>query len=115
MDTSKGRGLKKFNIQKGHWHYLMDLVKSKLTGSSRALDISFPQVSMMNVMIGNVYDWTSLLAKHMHEFMTLQHKTFYMPHYAIGLFLDATTHMIPTNGLEIKSGLIELGELLIMQ
>ena len=50
----------------------MDLVKSRLTGSSRASDISFPQVSLMNgIMNGKVYDWASVLAERMHKFMTL--------------------------------------------
>ncbi len=71
-ETSKGRGLKKTDIQEGPWRCLMDLVKSRLTGSSRASDITFPQVSMMNsIMTGKVYDWASVLAKRMHEFMTL--------------------------------------------
>ena len=38
----------------------------------------------------------------MHEFMTLQHKTFYMPHYVIGLLLDAATWMIPADELEAQ-------------
>ena len=58
---------------------------------------------------------TSLLAKHINEFMTLQHKTFYMPHYAIGLFLDATTWMIPNDRLEINPSSTDPGEPLIMQ
>ena len=41
-ETSKCRGLKKIDIQEGLWRCLMDLVKSRLTGSSRASDISFP-------------------------------------------------------------------------
>ena len=51
----------------------------------------------------------------MHEFMTLQHKTFYMPHYAIGLFLDATIRMIPEDRLEAKPGPLAPGEPPIMQ
>ena len=69
------------------------------------------QVSMMN---GRVYDWAPLLVERMDEFMTLQHKTFYMPHYAIGLFLNAIARMIPTDKLEIKPGLIKPGEPPIM-
>ena len=49
----------------------MDVVKSRLTRSSRASDISFPMVGMMNgLMNGRVYDWASLLAARMDEFMT---------------------------------------------
>ena len=40
VETLKGRGLWK-NIQEGHWHCLMDVVKSRLTGSNRVSDISF--------------------------------------------------------------------------
>ena len=53
-DTSKGRGLRKSSIQEGHWHCLMDIVKSRLTGSSRVSNISFPHLAMMNDI---VYDW----------------------------------------------------------
>ena len=88
VETSKGRGLKKTNIQEGQWHCLMDLVKSRFTGSSCASDISFPWIAIMN---GRVYNWATVLVEQMYEFMTLQHRTFYMPHYAIGLFLDVTT------------------------
>lgn len=40
--ASKGRGMKKSFIREGHWHFIMDVVKNKLLGSSRALDIAFP-------------------------------------------------------------------------
>ena len=116
LDTSRGRGLKKSNIQKGYWRCLMDIVKSRLTGSSRASDISFPHVAMMNgILNGRVYDWATLLAERMSEFMTLQHRTFYMPHYAIGLFLDTTARMIPMDVLEAKPGPLAPGEPPIMQ
>ena len=59
---------------------------------------------MNEIMTGKVYDWASVLAEWMHEFMTLQHKTFYMPHYAIGLFLDAAVRMIPADDLEAQPG-----------
>ena len=95
---------------------MMDIVKSRLTGSSRALDISFPHVAKMNgILHDRVYDWAALLAERMSKFMTLQHKTFYMPHYAIGLFLDVTTRMIPNDALEAKLGPLALGEPPIMQ
>lgn len=94
----------------------MDIVKSCLTGSSRASDISLPHVAMMNeVLHGKVYDWAALLAEQMSEFMTLQHKTFYMSHYVIGLFLEATTRMIPNDALEAKPGALVLGKPPIMQ
>ena len=93
----------------------MDIVKSHLTGSSRASDISFPHIAMMNgILHSRLYDWAALLAEQMSEFMTLQHKTFYMPHYSIGLFLDAMTQMIPNDALEAKPGPLALGEPLIM-
>lgn len=116
MDTLKGRGLQKFDIREGHWKCLMDVVKSRLIGSSRAFDISFPLVSMINEIInGKVYDWASLLAMCMDEFMTLQHKTFYMSHYAIRLFLEATTRTISHEQLEVKLSLAIPGEPLVMQ
>ena len=115
-ETSKGRGLKKTNIQEGHWRCLMDVVKSRLMQSSRVSDVSFPQVSMMNgIMNGKVYNWAPVLAERMHEFMMLQHKTFYMSHYTIGLFLDATAWTIPVDRLEAKPALLALGEPPIMQ
>jgi hypothetical protein len=114
--TSSGRGLRRTSVQEGQWRCLMDVVKSRLTGSSRASDISFPQVSLMNgIMNGRVYDWATLLAERMHEFMTLQHRTFYMPHYAIGLFLDATVRVIPIDKLEVKPTPLAPGEPPIMQ
>ena len=77
-DTSKGRGLKKSNIQEGHWRCLMDIVKSRLIGSSHASNISFPHVAMMNgILHGRIYDWAALLAERMLEFMTLQHDILY--------------------------------------
>lgn len=39
VETSKGRRLKKTNIQDGHWPCLMDVVESRLMGSSRTSDI----------------------------------------------------------------------------
>lgn len=94
----------------------MDVVKSWLIGSSRASDISFPQVSLMNgIMNDKVYNWSSVLAERMHEFMMLQHRTFYMAHYAIGLFLDAVAQAIPVDRLEVKLGPLAPGEPPIMQ
>ena len=94
----------------------MDIVKSRLTGSSRTSDISFPHMAMMNrILNGRVYDWAALLAERMSEFITLQHKTFYMPHYAIGLFLDAIVQMIPMDALEAKPRPLAPSEPPIMQ
>ena len=62
-----------------------------------------------------MYDWAALLVERMYEFMTLQHRTFYMPHYAIGLFLEATGRMIPLDRLEVKLGLLVAGEPPAMQ
>ena len=70
---------------------------------------------MNGLMNGRVYHWASLLATHMDEFMTLQHKTFYMPHYAIGFFLEATARMIPNEKLEIQPSPTVPGEPPIMQ
>lgn len=60
---------------------------------------------MNGIRNGVVYDWASVLADRMEEFMTLQHKNIYMPYHAIGLFLDAmrvqispeTQHLAPHN------------------
>ncbi|XP_059073518.1 uncharacterized protein LOC131874251 [Cryptomeria japonica] len=58
-------------------------------------------IMLMNgLMNGIVYDWAALLAERMYEFLTLQHRTFYMPHYAIGLFLDAMREAVPEEELE---------------
>ena len=51
----------------------------------------------------------------MYELMTLQHKTFYMPHYAIGLFFEATTRVILIDVLEAKPGPLAPGEPSILQ
>ncbi len=55
------------------------------------------------------------MAAHMDEFMALKHKTFYMPHYAIGLFLEATARVIPRDKLEIQPSPTVSGEPPIMQ
>ena len=47
---------------------------------------------MNGIMQGMVYDWATVLADRMQEFMSLQHRTFFMPHYAIGLFLEAAVN-----------------------
>ena len=79
----------------------MDVIKSKLTGATQALDIALPQVVFMNgIMQGMVYDWASVLADRMEEFMTLQHQTFFMPHHAIGLFLEVVASHKPLDGFE---------------
>ena len=83
--------------------------------SSHTYDISFPQVANMNgIMTRRVHDWVALLVECMYEFMTLQYRTFYMPHYAIGLFLDATAQMIPLDKLMVKLGLLARSEHPIM-
>ena len=79
----------------------MDVIKSRLTSTTQASDIALPQVVFMNgIMQGIVYDWASVLANRMEEFMTLQHRTFFMPHHAIGLFLEAATSQIPLDDFE---------------
>ena len=45
----------------------------------------------------------------------IANKTFYMLHYAIGLFLEATTRTIPVDRLEAKPGRLAPGEPSIMQ
>ena len=70
---------------------------------------------MNGLMNGKVYDWASLLATRMDEFLTLQHKTFYMPHYAIRLFLEVTARMIPQEKLKIQPSLVVPGKPPIMQ
>lgn len=89
-------------------------MKSRLTGASRALDIALPQIVHMNsLMNGVVYDWATVLLDRMYEFITLQYHTFYMPHYAIGLFLEATLR-IPLDKLEpVPKGKLVVGEPLV--
>ena len=52
-------------------------------------------------MNGMVYNWAIVLADRMEEFMTLQHRTFYMSHHAIRLFLDVELHQIPMDDFEV--------------
>ena len=75
----------------------MDVIKNRLT---RASNITLPQITFMN---GTVYDWATVLADTMDEFMTLQHRTFFMLHHAIGLFLEAALHQVPTDDFEVPS------------
>ena len=80
----------------------MDVIKSRLTGATRASDIALPQIVFMNgIMNGTVYNWATILADRMEEFMTLQHWTFYMPYHVIGLFLEAALHQIPVDDFEV--------------
>lgn len=115
-NATKGRGIRKTFVAKGHWRCIMDVIKSKLTGSGRASDIALPQIMLMNgLMNGIVYDWAALIAKRMYEFLTLQHRTFYMPHYVIGLFLEATREAMPKEELEVRpQGPLAAGEPPIM-
>ena len=65
---AKSRELQRDFIQEGHWRCIMDVIKSKFTGASRASDIALLQITFMN---GTVYDWATVLADRMEEFMTL--------------------------------------------
>lgn len=98
---TKSQGLRRDVIKEGHWRCIMDVIKSRLTGASRASD-TLPQITFMNgIMNGIVYDWATVLADRMEEFMTLEHQTFYMPHHAISLFLEASLHQIPADNFEV--------------
>lgn len=112
---SKCRGLRRDFIREGPWRCIMDVIKSRLTGVTRASDIALPQVVFMNgIMQGTVYDWASVLADRMEEFVILQHRTFFMPHHAIGLFLEAAVNQIPMDDFEAPpQGKLTLGEPLI--
>ena len=48
VQGSKCRGLRRDFIQEGHWRCIMDDIKSRLTGATRASDIALPQVVFMN-------------------------------------------------------------------
>ena len=101
---SKCRGLRQDFIWEGHWRCIMDVIKSRLTGVSRSSDIALPQVVFMNgIMQGTVYDWAIVLADRMEDFMTLQHRTFFMLHHVIGLFLEAAANQIPLDDFEAPS------------
>lgn len=56
---------------------------------------------MYGLQSNTVYDLATLLADQMDEFITLQHRTFYMPHYPIGFFLKATRTQIPVEELQV--------------
>lgn len=75
---------------------LMDLVKSRLTEASRASDIAVWMIGLMNgIKCGKVYNWEQCLAERIHDFLRLEHKTFYMCHHAISLFLDVVRLQVP--------------------
>ena len=68
---------------------------------SQASDIALPQIVFMSGIMNNmVYDWAAVLADRMEEFMTLQHRTFFMPHHAIGLFLEAAANQLPLENFD---------------
>ena len=48
LQGSKCRGLRKDFIREGHWRCIMDVIKSRLTGATRASDIVLLQVVFMN-------------------------------------------------------------------
>lgn len=103
-NATKNRGMKKSFVAERPWHGIMHVVKSRLTGSSRASDIALPQIILMNGLMNGVqYDWATVLADRMYEFMTLHQRTFYMSHYAIGLFLEAMRSQQPEDEVDIKS------------
>ena len=58
---------------------------------------------MNDIMNGTVYDWATVLTDRMKEFMTLQHRTFYMSYHAIGLFLEVALHQIPIVDFEVPT------------
>lgn len=90
------KGMKHAFIVPGAWRMLMDLVKSRLTSSSYASDIDIRMIGLMNgIKCGKVYNWGQLLAERIHDFLRLEHKTFYMCHHAISLFLDVVPLQVP--------------------
>lgn len=95
----KGRGLKKTFLKSGIWQCLLDVVQSRLTGTSRASDTAVPMIALMaGLRKGTVYDWASLLSDKAHDCMMLKHKVFYMSHHAIGLFLDSVRDRLAGRG-----------------
>lgn len=57
-NTTKNRGMKKSFLVEGPWCCIKDVMKSRLTGSSRASDIALPQIILMNGLMNGVqYDW----------------------------------------------------------
>lgn len=95
-------------FQEGHWQCIMDVIKSRLTRASRALDIAVAQITFMNgIMSGMVYDWATVLADRMEEFMTLP-----ICHtMLLGFFLEATLHQILVDEFEVPPrGRLALGE-----
>ncbi|XP_057855203.2 uncharacterized protein LOC131064892 [Cryptomeria japonica] len=90
------RRMKRVFIAPGEWRMLMDLVKSRLIGASRASDIAIWMIGLMNgIKCGKVYNWGQLLAERIHDFLRLEHKMFYMCHHAISLFLDVVRLQVP--------------------
>lgn len=98
VNAAKGRVLKKSYIVPSEWQCMLDVMKTRLTGASRASDIAVPMLALMNgLRNGTVYDWASFLFDRIHDFHTLQHKAFYMPFHAIKLFLDAVQTHVPSD------------------
>ena len=69
LNGGKSRALRHDFIQEGHWRCIIDVIKSRLTGATRASNIALPQIVLMNsIMNGIVYDWMTVLADRMEEF-----------------------------------------------
>lgn len=102
--SSNSRGLKRSFIANGDWQCLMDLVKSRLTRTSRASDIAIWMIGLMNgLSLGRVYNWSQLLSDRIHDFLSLEHKTFYMCHHAICLFLEVVRTQVPSEKGKFQS------------
>lgn len=88
--NSNRRGLKKLYITSTEWRCVMDILKSKLTAISKASDIAIWMLQLMyGLNNGKVYNWGRVLSNRVKEFMLLKHKTLYIPHHVIALFLEA--------------------------
>ncbi len=69
---------------------MADLVKSKLTASSRTSDIALWLLLVVDGLFqGQIYKWVQLLSSRLREFLEMWHKAFYMPLHAVALFLEA--------------------------
>lgn len=82
----------------------MDILKSKLTAASRASNVAIWMLSVMyGLSNGKIYNWGRALSSRVTEAMLLKHKTLYVPHHIIALFLEALRTQV---ALENRGGFV---------
>lgn len=96
--------MKKSYLTSPEWRCVLDIIKSKLTVASRASDVAIWMLRLMHGLSnGKIYNWGRVLSSRVKEAMLLKHKTLYVPHHLIALFLEALRTQV---ALENRGGFV---------